>query len=64
MSSSEFLVTATLEKRENGLGTRPTAVRLIPGQAGSISSQYGAKTNSKAKKKVYNRDNNSAKQTA
>ena len=41
----------TLEEREADLGTSPRVVRLIPRRAGSISSLYGAKTNSKAKKK-------------
>ena len=47
---SEILATATIEKRENGLGTSPRVVKLIPRRAGSISSLYGALTNLKAKK--------------
>ena len=47
---SEILATATIEKRENGLGTSPRVVKLIPRRAGSISSLYGALTNLEAKK--------------
>ena len=47
---SEILATATLEKRETGLGTSPRVVGLIPRRAGSISSLYGAITDLKAKK--------------
>ena len=48
----EVPATATLEKRETGLGTSSRfVVRLIPRRAGSISSFYGAKTGLKAQKK-------------
>ena len=49
MSHPENLATATIDKRETGLGTSPRVVKLIPGRAGLISSLYGAKTNFKAK---------------
>ena len=44
----KIIATATIEKRENGLGTSPRVVELIPRRAGSISSLLGAKTNLKA----------------
>ena len=47
---SEILATATLEKRETGLGTSPRVVGLIPRRADSILSRYGAKTNWKQTK--------------
>ena len=50
MGEAEILATVTIEKRENGLGTSPRVVELIPRRAGSISSLYGALTNLKAKK--------------
>ena len=42
--------TATIENRENVLGTSPRVVKLVPRRAGSVSSLYGAITNLKAKK--------------
>ena len=50
MSWSENLATATIEKRQTGLGTSSRVVKVIPRRAGSISSLYGAKSNLKAKK--------------
>ena len=50
MSWSENLATATIEKRQTGLGTSSRVVKVIPRRAGSISSLYGAKPNLKAKK--------------
>ena len=52
MSNPEILATATIEKRETGLGTSPRVVKLIPRRAVSISSLHGAKTNLKAKKNM------------
>ena len=53
MSESEILATATIEKRENGLGASLRVVELIPRRAGSISAIYGAVTNLKAKKALF-----------
>ena len=49
----EILATATIERRETGLGTSPRVVRLIPGRAGWISSLHGAKTSLKAKNSLF-----------
>ena len=49
----EVLATATLEKRETGLGTSARVVRIIPRRAGSISSLHGGKTNLKQKKTLF-----------
>ena len=45
VASPKFFATATIEKRETGLGTSPRVVKLIPRRAGPISSLYGANTN-------------------
>ena len=53
MSWSEILATATIEKRENRLGTSPRVVKRIPRRPGLISCHYKALTNLKAKEAMF-----------